>query len=113
VIWTRRARGVRKQPGEMNKLESAYAAFLEAERRLGLIHWWVYEAVKLKLCKKTHLTVDFFVMTADGDLEAHECKGFMEEDANVKLKVAASLYPFRFKLIRKAKGGQWDIKVIE
>jgi hypothetical protein len=33
----------------------------------------------------------------------------MLDDANVKLKVAADQYPFVFKLVRKAKGGSWDI----
>jgi hypothetical protein len=58
------------------------------------------------------LTVDFAVMTASGVLEMHEVKGFMTEDANVKLKVAASQYPFVFRLVRKAKGGAWSITEI-
>jgi hypothetical protein len=33
----------------------------------------------------------------------------MQDDANVKIKVAASIYPFRFKVVRKGKGGMWDI----
>jgi len=51
-------------------------------------------------------------MRSDGLLEMHEVKGFMQDDANVKLKVAASLYPFVFKIIRKGKAGIWNITEI-
>ncbi|MHB8406218.1 MAG: hypothetical protein ACYDCJ_12425 [Gammaproteobacteria bacterium] len=97
----------------MNKFEARYAQQLEARKRLGEIAWYSYEAVKLRLAQKTFLTVDFFVMLANGELEAHECKGWIEDDAAVKLKVAAAMYPFRFFLVRhpnKATG--WVIKEV-
>ncbi len=94
------ARGRVHDAREMNRLEAAYALQLEARKIAGEIAWYRYEAVKLRLAAKTFLTVDFFVMLANGELEAHECKGFMEDDAAVKLKVAAAMYPFRFFLVR-------------
>ncbi|MHB1798079.1 MAG: DUF1064 domain-containing protein [Vulcanimicrobiaceae bacterium] len=103
----------RKEPDTMNKLEASYAQQLEARKRLGEIAWYSYEAVKLRLARKTFLTVDFFVMLTNGDLEAHECKGWIEDDAAVKLKVAAAMYPFRFFLVRhpnKATG--WVIEEV-
>ncbi len=33
---------------------------------------------------------------AGREIEIHETKGFWEEDARIKFKVAAATYPFRF-----------------
>jgi hypothetical protein len=41
-------------------------------------------------------------MLANGELELHETKGFMRDDAAVKLKVAAGMYPMRFYLVEKS-----------
>lgn len=97
----------------MNKLESAYALQLEARKLAGEILWYVFDAIKLRLAHKTFYTPDFFLMLANYELEVHEAKGFMEDDAAVKLKVAASLYPFRFWLVKhpnKATG--WTFQEI-
>lgn len=97
--------------GEMNKTEAAYAEHLRQLQLEGEVLWHRFESVKLKLAEKTHLTVDFFVMTKSGDLEAHEVKGFWEEDARVKVKVAAAMYPFRFLAVQRAPGGGWKTEV--
>ena len=40
----------------------------------------------------------------------HEVKGFMEDDAAVKLKVAAeTFWWFQFKLVKKDRGNSWLI----
>lgn len=112
LVWRIRARGrgVRKPPGVMNRLESAYAQHLALRRAAGEVEWFAYEAVKLRLADKTFLTVDFFLMLRTGELEAHECKGgHIEDDAAVKLKVAASIYPFRFVLVRRAGPSGWSL----
>ncbi|MCR1817689.1 hypothetical protein [Stenotrophomonas muris] len=101
----------RHVPGEMNKTEEAYAAHLALQLAAGAIAWFRFESVKLKLAEKTHLTIDFFVMTAAGELEAHEVKGYWEEDARVKVKVAAAMYPFRFLAVQRADGGGWKTEV--
>lgn len=44
------------------------------------------------------------VLRADGVFEVHEVKGHWEDDARVKIKVAAELYPFKFIAVRKQKG---------
>lgn len=98
--------------GTMNKTETAYAAHLDAQRSLGLVLWYRFEGLKLRLADSTFYDTDFVVLAASGQLEIHEVKGFMTDDANVKLKVAASQYPFVFRLIRKAKGGNWDIREV-
>jgi hypothetical protein len=101
--------------GTMNKTEAAYDAHLHQRRHAGEILWHKFEGIKLRLADNTFLTVDFAVLGADGFLEMHEVKGFMQEDANVKLKVAASIYPFRFKIVRvnaKKNGGGWLIQEV-
>lgn len=103
----------RLKQGEMNKLEAEYNGFLETQKHLGLILWFKFEGIKFRLADKTFYTPDFAVMMSTGEMEVHETKGFMMEDANVKIKVAASLYPFKFKLIKKRaakNGGGWDVK---
>ncbi len=104
----------RKQAGEMNNTEKEYAAQLEAMKVAGEILWYAYESIKLRLAKKTWLTVDFFVMRSDCSLEAHEVKGgHWEDDARAKIKIAAEHYPFRIiaaqKLPKKAGGG-WRVE---
>lgn len=88
----------------MNRTEAAYAQRLELRRHDGEIAWFKFEAVKLRLADKTFYTPDFAVMLTDGTLEMHEVKGFWEDDARVKVKVAASLYPFRFIAVTHARG---------
>jgi hypothetical protein len=100
----------RLKTGEMNKTEAAYDQHLWQQRFAGEILWHKFEAIKLRLADNTFLTVDFAVLAADSTLELHEVKGFMMEDSNVKLKVAAAAFPFRFILIKakpKRDGGGW------
>jgi hypothetical protein len=99
--------------GVMNKTEARYAAHLEAEKLAGRVKWFCFESVKLKLAKNTHVTVDFFVLTGDDRLEAHDVKGarvIVEDDALCKIKVAASLFPWPFKFVYPRKGGGWDVE---
>lgn len=95
--------------GEMNKTEKAYDLVLKQRQLAGDIHWYRFEAVKLRLAKATFYTADFFVMALDGVLEVHEVKGFWTDDARVKTKVAAAEYPFRFLGVTKGKTG-WQFE---
>jgi len=101
----------RLKVGTMNKTETAYAATLDARRHAGEVAWFKFEGVKLRLADNTFYTPDFAVMLADGALEMHEVKGFWQDDARAKIKIAADLYPMRFVAIQaKAKkhGGGWS-----
>jgi hypothetical protein len=89
--------------GVMNKTEQRYADFLELRKRAGEILWWKFEGIKLRLADKTFLTPDFAIMNADCSIQLDDIKGFMMDDANVKIKVAAEMYPFRFYIVRKGK----------
>lgn len=90
--------------GQMNATEADYAWRLDARMRHGEIVAWRYEAITLRLAERTTYTPDFLVLKPDGAVELYEVKGgFIREDANVKLKVAAAQYPwFRFLLVRAA-----------
>lgn len=94
----------------MNKTEAKYAELLEAQRRAGKILFWRYESVKFRLADRTWYTPDFYIMRPDGTIEIHETKGWMEEDANVKIKTTAEQFPeFMFVLVKLEKG-EWQHK---
>ncbi|MBF9234700.1 DUF1064 domain-containing protein [Microvirga alba] len=100
----------RLKTGEMNKTEKAYADFLSLRQRAGEVAWYKFEGVKLRLADSTFYSPDFAVMLNDGTMEMHEVKGFWQDDARVKIKVASELYPFRFIALKaraKKDGGGW------
>jgi hypothetical protein len=101
----------RLKPGAMNKGEAAYASYLEMRKHAGEVLWWRFEGLKLRLADNTFYTPDFAVMTAECVIECHEVKGFWQDDARAKIKIAADLYPFRFKALKaraKKHGGGWE-----
>lgn len=90
--------------GAVNRLEREYHVRLLTLQGAREIKEYGYERIKLKLANHTYYTPDFYIVTDDG-LEFHEVKGFMRDDAAVKLKVAASLFPWaRFYLCKKVRG---------
>jgi len=106
------ARAVKLSNG-MNRLENAYAEHLDSLIVAGEIVWWAFEPIRLKLAEKTYYCPDFLVCTANYELQVHEVKGYWHDDARVKIKVAAKLFPFRFIAITqrpKKRGGGWEIE---
>jgi hypothetical protein len=93
--------------GELNKTEIEYQRLLENRKQLGEIIWYKFDGINLRLADKTFYKPDFFVMLKSGELEVHEVKGFWTDDARVKIKVAASIYPLRFLAVTKKSGG-WE-----
>lgn len=104
--------------GQMNATEKRYDDHLEQLQRDGEILWRKFEGIKLRLADNCFLTVDFAVMRADGVLEMIDVKGaeaIISDDSRVKMRVAASLYPFVFKIAipkKKKDGGGWDIQEV-
>lgn len=100
------------KPGALDKrnaTELAYADHLFRRLAAREIRHFQFEPVKLRLGKdhKTTYTPDYLVWTAGGQLELHEVKGHWEDDARVKIKTAARLFPmFRFVAVQK-KGKGW------
>lgn len=103
----------RLKTGQMNATEGLYSEHLRSRSVAGEVVWWRFEGLKLRLADKTFYTPDFAVMLADGAIECHEVKGHWEDDARVKIKVAADAYPFRFIAVTalpKKLGGGWKIE---
>ena len=101
-----RNRSVGYEADRMNKLEARYAEHLELQRQAGRIVFWRFESVKFRLADRTWYGPDFYIMRPDGSIEIHETKGHWEDDARVKIKATAELFPeFWFVAV------QWDSKV--
>lgn len=100
---------LRPKRGRMNKTEAAYAEHLYALQLGDRVESWRFESVTLRLADATRYTPDFLVELVDGALELHEVKGFWRDDARVKFKVAAELFPmFQFVAVKR-KNRQWDL----
>ena len=96
-------RAMARQPrkGTMNRTERAYADHLNLLCLAGEVRRYAYEAITLRLAERTTLTPDFLVCMTDGTLELHDTKVIyrhktrphVEDDAAVKIKVAARQFP--------------------
>lgn len=107
--WRRGVGGNRRrhEDGKMNKAEAEYASYLGLLVAAGEVAAFDFEPLNLRLADKTWYKIDFLVQLPDGTMEVHEFKGFMEDDAAVKLKVAQERHAWlRFYLIRR-EGGGW------
>lgn len=104
--FTGRGRTQPKRDGSMNKLETKYAERLEALRQAKQILRWDFEPEKLRLADRTYYTPDFRVLGQDGTVSFHEVKGRWEDDARVKIKVAAEQHPYIFLAVQW-KDKQW------
>lgn len=91
----------RLRTGQMNQTEALYGATLYAREMAGEVAWSKFEGLKLRLADNTFYTPDFAVMLTDGRLQCHEVKGYWQDDARAKIKIAADLYPFEFIAVRK------------
>lgn len=90
-----------------NKLERDYAARLALRQSAGEVAEWGFQRLTLKLGHDTRYTPDFdYVDAKTRELVLVEVKGFMRDDARVKLYAAARAFPFRFVLATK-EGGAW------
>lgn len=103
----------RLKAGVRNKTEARYEEEIQRREAAGEILFYRFEGVKLRLADNTFYTPDFAVMLSDGTLEMHEVKGYWQDDARVKIKVAADQYPFRFLAVTqlpKKHGGGFAIE---
>jgi hypothetical protein len=120
------AKGTLPEP-EMNKTEAAYDAYLALQERAGAVLWHKFECVTVKIAADCRLTPDFLVMLPDGRLEFHDTKGakkikigkragqrtaYFEEDALIKAKVAAALFPIPIYFVWPEPNGEWGKKRI-
>lgn len=90
----------------MNKLERDFY-----ERARSVWGDSVYrEPVKLRLAGRTWYTPDFLVVHSNNALVVYEVKGFMRDDAAVKLKVAAAMYPFLHIFLVTRRKRRWECR---
>jgi hypothetical protein len=101
-IVTDAPKRIRQSSKGPNKTEAAFAAFLRAElTRLRPGSVVLEQAITLRIANGSRFTPDIVTVSPAGitseqgsEVAAYEVKGFARDDAIVKLKVAASLYPW-------------------
>ena len=102
-----RVRTVKVGEDGRNKLETRYETeVLKLLTMAGEVESYQFEALKFKLAKKTFYTPDY-VVVRNGHIELHEVKGFWEDDARVKIKVAAKMFPYFLFIGVQYKKKQW------
>ena len=112
-----RGRSIGHKPGQMNKAEEAYAAYLAERKLLGEIADYRFESITLKIGPDCRYTADFSVLAKDYTLEMHEVKGgkkakdkdgkvrmnedgshmvkaFYQDTSMVKVHAAAAAFPW-------------------
>lgn len=98
---------VQHESGKMNGLEKKYAAHLDLRLLTGEIRAYQFEPMKLRLAKSTFFDIDFLLWMPDGSIELDETKGHWEDDARVKMKVAARMFPWwRFVGVQWSKNAK-------
>jgi hypothetical protein len=107
----------RMKAGVLNRTENLYKQHLECEKQAGHVAEFWFEAVKLKVAEGScYYQPDFMVLRPDGMIELHEVKGsprVFQDDAKVKVKSVATLYPFKMLVVYprpKRDGGGWDVQ---
>lgn len=101
---TRSAKRLRQSSApKMNKLEQE---FYEALRNSEMLCVNV-QSISFVLGNGVKYTPDFCAWNKDGTMRCFEVKGFMRDDAAVKLKVAATMFPMiKWNLVWKV-GPNW------
>lgn len=98
-----------KDEQELNKTEAEYLFNLRSMRYpfIGI------KSITLKIGDDCRYTPDFVTYSIDRGICLHEVKGFMRDDALVKMKVVARMFPFwRLLLARKVKGA-WSVTEVD
>jgi hypothetical protein len=105
----------------MNAGETRYAQHLDLRILAGDVKRYWFEGMTFRLAKRTSYRTDFLVLMADGSLECREVKGakrkrngkttfWAEEDAKLKIKVAAEMFgaAFVFRIVWPGEHGTWN-----
>lgn len=108
---------IRQNAAGLNKTEQAFYDYLKSQQDTGVPRSVLPpQSITLRLANGCRYTPDFVVVfhfqTTKGwivpttDLVAYEVKGFMRDDAAVKIKVAATSFPWiTFYLVTRLPGG--------
>lgn len=110
-ILTNLRRRVRHRDGEMNKLEARYAREVLSPRvSAGELSGFAFEAMKFRLADKCWYTPDFIAFDEHERMEAHDVKGFWEDDARVKWKATADRFPNVLFVAASFERGAWKLE---
>lgn len=94
---------------KLNKTERAYLKFLRDINP----HWIGIQCTSFKLGDDCRYNPDFLVINHEGRLQAHEVKGFMRDDALVKLKVFARMYSWIELILAVNVKGRWLVTTVK
>lgn len=98
---------------KLNKTERAFWEILKREREAAQHSWIGVHCMTLKLADDCRYTPDFWSIRF-GKLTAYEVKGFFRDDAKVKIKVAARMFPWiEFVLVRKNHLRSFDYEFVK
>ena len=100
------------RPVRMNKLEAAYAEYLDLLLTASEILAWDYEPEKFRIGHKCFYTPDFRIILDDRTIRFVDVKGFREDDAVVKIEAAAARHPFYEWALAERRQGSWIQTVI-
>ena len=95
-----------------NKTEIAYGQHLDTLIACGEVRRYWFQRWTFKLADDCRYTPDFMVETPSLGLHVHEVKGFMRDDALVKLKWCAKDFPYPVWIVRR-KGLGWDVERVK
>jgi hypothetical protein len=114
---------IRQNSAGLNKTEQAFYDYLKTRGDPGVLRTVLPpQSVTLRIANGCRYTPDFVVAYHHStdipsvDLVAYEVKGFMRDDAAVKIKVAATAFPWiTFHLVTKLPGGGggWSISEVQ
>jgi hypothetical protein len=114
---------IRQNSAGLNKTEQAFFDYLKAREDPGVSRTVLPpQSITLRIANGCRYTPDFVVAYHHStdipsvDLVAYEVKGFMRDDAAVKIKVAATAFPWiTFRLVTKLPfgGGGWSISEVQ
>lgn len=94
------------EESRLNKLEKDRLAYLRSQSKPSLR----IQAITLKLAFDTRLTMDFSYIGEDSRIWFEDVKGFQREDALIKARMAARLFPeFRFWIVKRVNGA-WEME---
>lgn len=126
-----RARNFKQDENGMNGAEARFAAHLEALKLSGSIQSYRFQPLTLKLAKDTRYTPDFLVLENSLEYTCYEVKGatkkkdksgtwtgewtyWAEEDAKVKVRVAAQVFPeMRFVIAYQPAKAPWMFQEVD
>lgn len=114
---------IRQNSAGLNKTEQAFFDYLKSREDPGVPRTVLPpQSITLRIANGCRYTPDFVVAYHHSigipsvDLVAYEVKGFMRDDAAVKIKVAATAFPWiAFHLVTKLPGGGggWSISEVQ